>query len=875
MLRLRTFGGLSLEGADGPLTGRAVQPRRLALLTILATANHGRGISRDALQALLWPESDAESARHSLYQALHVVRHDLGADDLIQGSAELRLNAKRIQSDVSDFQACLAQSDQAVQLYAGPFLQGFFLRDSAEFDRWVEGRRDEFARAWHAAVESLAEHATNVGNPRAAAEWWRRLADADPLDTRAALGLVTSLAAAGDRSAALMQAEHHTHAMKQDLGVAPDSAFTALCQRLRDPPPGDLRPATPAPITQASALPVPQSLDTLEPVTLHLSRSPPALRWRRYSAIAVLGSTLVLAAALWVQSRRESPGGEVRLALMPFENLGVSSDGYFVRGLSEEIKSRLAGVAGLHVITHSLADSNTTAAHALAVGRDLRVDFLLTGAVRWERDGDNAAVVRVTPRLVRVRDGRALWGEALQSDLRNVFELQERIAERVARALDLTLTPGGAQATAPPTRSPEAYVLYLQANDFRLRPYFDPRDIESAARLYRQAIQLDGQFAEAYAGLSATHQKAIWRGHDTSDERMKMAREAAESAVALKPALGVAHLVLGLYYGGVLFDFQRGLKELQLAARFSPNDPAVLEVLGGAERRMGLYWDAAEHLSQASLLNPQSSNAALAAGLSLAFVHQYSSAERWIDRAIMLAPDWGLPYAAKAQLYLAWRGDTVAARKVIHDALSTASLADIMGHLGYSEDVGFALFLVADDSRLRKAAQNLTAGDFRRFASDTGFFWLTRAYLCRMEGQSGCARAYSDSAAGYLRSRVTERPEDSVLPVQLGIALAGGGQRQAALRMADRALTVWPVERDVVGAADRGPVLAQLYLLADAPERAIAELERLLKEPSALSPEELRVDPTWDPLREEPRFQALLLGSGSRQSRVASQAVRR
>src|SRR4051812_44787670 len=162
MLRLRTFGGLALEGADGQLTGRPVQPRRLALLTLLATANQGRGISRDSLLSFLWPESDAESARHSLYQALHVLRHDLGADDLILGSAELRLNPKHIQSDVAEFQAgsSSAASEQLVELYAGPFLQGFYLREAAEFERWVENRRDEFARAWHGAVECLARRAT-------------------------------------------------------------------------------------------------------------------------------------------------------------------------------------------------------------------------------------------------------------------------------------------------------------------------------------------------------------------------------------------------------------------------------------------------------------------------------------------------------------------------------------------------------------------------------------------------------------------------------------------------------------------------------------------------------------------------------------------
>jgi serine/threonine-protein kinase len=827
----------------------------MATLALLAEAGTG-GLSRDRLIALLWPDSDESRGRNALRQTLHVIRSSLNGSDPLQGSTVIALKRESLTSDISDFKQAIHAKDyaEAGRLYRGSFLESFYLPDAAEFERWAEERRSELAQEARQAFEYLARKASADGEHLAAVRWWRRLWQGDPLDPRVSTSLVHALAAAGDLASSIEQARIYQRARQDELGLDPEPGLAAFIAGLhRASGPRDL------------SVSVPAEASTPLPMTTVLPPSRPKRSRIRYSAIALVGGTLVMSTALPVRTPNESPAGEVRLALMPFENLGVSSDGYFVRGLSEEIKSRLAGVTGLHVITHSIVDSNLSAAQALDSGRELGVDFLLTGAVRWDPSGENPALVRVTPRLVRVGDGQAIWGEGFQSDLQNVFELQERIAGRVARALDLTMAPQTARPSDPPSRDYEAYILYLKANDFRVRPYFDPRDNESAARLYRQAIELDGHFAEAYAGLSATHQEAIWRGHNTSVQHIEIAREAAESAVALQPGLAVAHLVLGRYYGGVLFDLRRGLQELQLAARLSPNDPTILEALGGAERRMGLYWDAAEHLRRASSLNPKSGNAALAAGLSLAFVRQYSSALQWIDRAITLAPDWGLAHAAKAQLYIAWRGDTIAARNAIHDGLATSSLADIMGHLGYSEDVAFSLFLVATDPRLKKAAQNLTAGDFRRFAADTGMYWLTRAYLCRMERRSRCARTYSDSAAGFLRSRVTDRPQDNPLLVQLGVALAGTGQSEAALRAADQALAISPVERDVVGGADRGPVLAQLYLLAGAPDRAMAELERLLGGPSALSPAELRVDPTWEPLRSDPRFQALL-ESGSPQT---------
>jgi DNA-binding SARP family transcriptional activator len=231
MLTLRTFGGLSVAGS-GTSGGVAPQRRQLALLALLAGA---RGVSRDKLLAYLWPESDAERSRHALNQALYALRRDLGADAVLTAGAELRLNPAAITADVAELEAALECGDgaRAAALYAGPFLDGFFLEDAPEFERWVDAERARLAHRASAAMESLATAAAARGDHHAAAGWWRRLADADPLNSRLALLLIRSLAASGDRAGALRHATSHAALLREELDVPPDPQITAIARRLR------------------------------------------------------------------------------------------------------------------------------------------------------------------------------------------------------------------------------------------------------------------------------------------------------------------------------------------------------------------------------------------------------------------------------------------------------------------------------------------------------------------------------------------------------------------------------------------------------------------------------------------------------------------
>ena len=246
MLRLSTLGGLVLH-QDGQLhTGPAAQRRRLALLAVIASAGR-RGVGRDRLLALLWPGSEAEAARHSLYQALHAIRRSLGGDDVFLGSATLQLNPERMTSDVAEFLDAVEEGahERAVRLYRGPFLDGFRLDQAPEFEEWQDAERVRHAREFAAALEQLAAAAAARQDHAAAARWWRRLAAAEPVSTTAAVGLIESLVAAGDRVGALQFAGVHTALVRQHLETEPDPAVESWLVRLRSGEalaPADSRP---------------------------------------------------------------------------------------------------------------------------------------------------------------------------------------------------------------------------------------------------------------------------------------------------------------------------------------------------------------------------------------------------------------------------------------------------------------------------------------------------------------------------------------------------------------------------------------------------------------------------------------------------------
>jgi len=294
MLELRTFGGLSIA-VDGALAnGAATHRKTLALLALLAAAKHG--ISRDKLIAYLWSESDAAHGRSLLKQACYALRRDLHAPDLILGTTELRLNPEVVHSDVRQFEDALERRDHVavVALYGGPFLDGFYLSDAEEFERWVDGERSRLASEVFRALELLAREARVEGRHQVEADHWRQLTRIDPLNGRAAIGLMRALDEAGERVAALQHGDAYEARVRKELDAEPAAELIALMHQLRT----QARVATP----RATAAP-----DRSAPP------SPPAPRPSRRGAmiavviISVIAIGGVLVAATELRGRSSPP----------------------------------------------------------------------------------------------------------------------------------------------------------------------------------------------------------------------------------------------------------------------------------------------------------------------------------------------------------------------------------------------------------------------------------------------------------------------------------------------------------------------------------------------------------------------------------------
>ena len=234
MFQLTVLGGLTLGMEDGLVSGAMTQRRRLALLALLAVTRQ-RGLSRDKIMAYLWSESDAARARHALNQLLHIQRKLLTGRELFLGGKTLRLNPAAIGTDIGEFEDALDRGDReaAAAVYGGPFLDGFFLKDAPEFERWAEAQRHRLARRLCAALVDLANAAAARGEQARSAEWWRRAAEVDPLDSQIALDVVQALAATGNRGGALHHAQQHAERLRKELGVAPDVRLVQLMERLR------------------------------------------------------------------------------------------------------------------------------------------------------------------------------------------------------------------------------------------------------------------------------------------------------------------------------------------------------------------------------------------------------------------------------------------------------------------------------------------------------------------------------------------------------------------------------------------------------------------------------------------------------------------
>ena len=265
MIRIHTLGGLTVREKDGkPLSGASIQPRRLAILALLARAGD-RCVGRERILSLLWPDADDERGPRALAQAIYALRKDLGIEGVIGGAKDLRLDPALVSVDVLEFSSAVSRGDdaRAASLYGGPFLDGFHLGGADEFSRWVDVERGALAHDYMRSVESLARTALLRGNAADAVTWWRKITALEPLNARLTMGLMEALFASGDRAGAIKQSHVYQLLVEQELDLPPDKEVMALADRLRTSAEAPQTQTSPA---QLVAVPTPIATSAPTPV---------------------------------------------------------------------------------------------------------------------------------------------------------------------------------------------------------------------------------------------------------------------------------------------------------------------------------------------------------------------------------------------------------------------------------------------------------------------------------------------------------------------------------------------------------------------------------------------------------------------------------
>ncbi len=588
--------------------------------------------------------------------------------------------------------------------------------------------------------------------------------------------------------------------------------------------------------------------------TGHVSVSPS----RRALVVSAVVAVLALAlGGLWLARRgrnastpttNSSASDSKRMAVLPFENLGAAEDGYFADGMTDEVRSKLARLQGLAVIARASSNEyKGSKKPQRQIAQELEVGYLLTATVRWQKSGQ-ASRIRLTPELVEVGSGGApttRWQEAFEADLSDVFRVQGEIATKVAQSLEVALSGRErGRLEARPTSNLAAYDAYLKGQEIE-KGGFSPTMLRRAVAQYDQAVTLDPGFALAWARLSVSHSE-IYRTGVPSPKEAEAARKAAERAMELVPNLPEGYGALGDYYRVVRGDAEKALDAYARGLKVAPDDALLLRASARAERYLQRWEEALVHLRRARDLDLRSWEGERFLGDTLVHLRRTGEAREVLDRGLVLAPANLNLIHLKAMTFLQV-GDLAGARAVMAAAPREVEPTLLVAHFANYSDLDWVL----DDAQ-RDVLLRLTPG---AFDGDRGAWGIILAQVSARRGDTKKALEYAEEARKAFAAQVAEAPQNGQRQVFFGLALAYLGRKAEAVREGERGVALQPKIRYLQHQ------LVRIHILCGNHEKALDQLEPLLKTPYYLTPAWLRIDPNFDPLRGNPRFEKLARGN--------------
>jgi TolB-like protein/tRNA A-37 threonylcarbamoyl transferase component Bud32/Flp pilus assembly protein TadD len=584
-----------------------------------------------------------------------------------------------------------------------------------------------------------------------------------------------------------------------------------------------------------------------------------AWRWTRRNPVIAGMAALLLALGstvgvmIW-NGEMASPQAASGIAVLPFSSLSSDKENaFFADGVYDGVSTKLAKVANLKVISHNSVAKYRGARNTQEIGRALNVTYVLEGSVRRE-----AGRIHLNAQLIDTRTDAHVWAQEYDRNLNDVFTLQSEIAQKIADQLGAEVSSTEKAAIQePPTTDLVAYDSYLRAKDLIDGISFSTRakeDLFQAMQLLDQAVARDPLFFLAYAELAGAHDRIYFLGFDHTEARLKLADTAMQSVHRLRPDSGETHLALAQHLYWAYSDYDRAQEELNTARTTLPNESRIPLLAGYIDRRQGRWEKSLEQMNRALELDPRNFSILQQISLNYEALHRYKEMATTLDSVLAAAPKDIPSRVRRASVEFQWRADP----KPLHKTIETILAEDPNAAPVLVEQWRIVAFGERDPVAAERAIAAMPSDGCYEENIPFPNSWC-RGLVARLRGDHAEARAEFINAREEIEQIVRNQPDYAAALCALGVVDAALGNKADATREGKRAVELMPVSKSAIEGAMLTHYLAVIYALTGEKDRAFERLAEAAKLPgSQITYGHLRLSPLWDPLRDDPRFEAIV-----------------
>jgi TolB-like protein/Tfp pilus assembly protein PilF len=575
---------------------------------------------------------------------------------------------------------------------------------------------------------------------------------------------------------------------------------------------------------------------------------------RRRNIIMLIATGVIISAGtgFFLLPRVAAHKVDKSIAVLPFENLSDEKENaYFADGIQDDVLTNLSKISDLRVISRtSVMQYRGRPTNVRDIGKALGVANILEGSVR--RSGNR---VRVNVQLIDANTDEHVWANDYDRDVTDVFAIQSDLAREIANALQAKLSPAEkSQMTRKPTENGEAYLAFVQAHDLSCA-YEDVDKLKQSEQLYQRAIELDPNFALAIARYSQL-ESWIARDIDRTAERREKARTLAERALELQPDLPEAHLARGYSYYWGDNNYDAALKEFETAQQGLPNEAEVYLAIGAIQRRQGKWAESTANMEKAVSLNPKDWWSLQNLTHNYTMLREFAKANQTIDRALAANPKALGPWEVKSKLAIAEKGDFGVAERAF-EAVKSFPMTNEQ-KLKIASGRADVFLLERKYSEALQQAESLPDDQLAAYPRHLWAKYYCIGFARKALHDDSRARVAFLKAKSIAEEDLKRSPDSEDAHLGLAKVLAQLGEKESALQEAQRASELVPESKDAFSGPEIASGVAEVYAILGDNDRAIETLNGLLRRPSGVTAQGLKVDPIWDPLRSDPRFQALI-----------------